>query len=62
VEEVPYQSVEETICRAYFLRTVENFAVFFGLAELRKISKEDWRVLYEVKKLPLLDQFVSFTV
>lgn len=61
VEEVPYQSVEETIRRAYFYRTVMNFAVFFGLAELREI-KEGWFVRYEVKKLPLLNQLISFTV
>lgn len=62
VEEVSYQSVEETIRRVYFYRTVVNFAVFFGLVELREMPKEGWRVRYEVKKLPLLDQFVSFSV
>lgn len=62
VEEVLYRTVEESIRQPYFYRTVENFAAFFGLAELREISKGALRKRYEVKKLPLLDQFVSFTL
>lgn len=62
IEEVPYQSVEETIRRAYFYRTMENFAAFFGLAELREIPQEGWSLRYEVKKLPLLDQLITFSV
>jgi hypothetical protein len=62
VQETSYQSVEETIRNAYFYRTLVNFAEFFGLAELVKISGKDFPERYEVKKLPLLDQLVSFAV
>lgn len=62
VEKTPYQTVEETISRAYFYRTLKHFAEFFGLAELQEISVGTVPVRYEVKKLPLLDQFVSFFV
>lgn len=62
VQETSYQTVEETIRNAYFYRTLENFAGFFGLAELVKTSGKGFPERYEVKKLPLLDQFVSFTV
>jgi len=60
VEEKVYQTKDETLRRGYFLRTMENFAAFFGLAELRKVSEGPVFVRYEVKKLPLLDQFVVF--
>lgn len=62
VEKTPYQTVEETISRAYFYRTLKHFAEFFGLAELQEISMGTVPGCYEVKKLPLLDQFVSFFV
>ncbi len=62
VEKTPYRTVEETISRAYFYRTLKHFAEFFGLAELQKISGGAFPGRYEVRKLPLLDQFVSFSV
>ncbi len=62
VKETPYQTVEETISRLYFYQTLKHFAEFFGLAELQKISEGTFPERYEVKKLPLLDQFVSFSV
>ena len=60
VEESSYQTIEETVCHAYFYRTLMCFAEFFGLAELREVTKGARPELYEVKKLPFLDQFVSF--
>ena len=62
IEEVPYQSTEETITGTYFCRTFEYFAEFFGLAELRAIKKDKFPRQYEIRKLPLLDQFISFTI
>ncbi len=60
VAEVSYQSVEETIRRVYFYRTLDAFAEFFGLAELRSTSEDYLTRQYEVKKTPLLDQFITF--
>jgi hypothetical protein len=62
IEDVPYQSTEETARSAYFYRTLEDFTDFFGLAELQATS-DDYRTRhYEIRKLPLLDQFISFTL
>ncbi len=62
IEETSYQTKEETIRNAYFYRTLMYFAEFFGMAQLREISEGTWPERYEVRKLPLLDQFVSFTL
>ncbi len=62
IDETPYQSVEETARTAYFFRTMESFAEFFGLAVLQATS-EDYRSRhYEIKKSPLLEQFISFSL
>ena len=62
IDETPYQSPEETVRRAYFYRTLDHFAGFFGLAKLQAIGEEEFPRQHEVKKLPLLDQFISFVV
>jgi len=62
IEEVLYQSTEETARSAYFYRTLEDFSGFFGLAELQATSEDYLNRQYEVKKLPILDQFISFVV
>ncbi|MBU0943939.1 MAG: hypothetical protein KKE53_05740 [Proteobacteria bacterium] len=62
IEEVSYQSVGETLRNAYFYRTLSDCAEFFGLAELQAISDDAILSCYEVKKLPLLDQFISFVI
>ncbi len=62
VKETSYQTVEETISWVYFYQTLKHFAEFFGLVELQKISEGTVPERYEVKKMPLLDQFVSFFV
>lgn len=62
IEQVPYQSCEKTLCRAYFYRTLSHFAAFFGLAEVQAISEKDYLTQYELKKTPLLDRFISFAV
>jgi hypothetical protein len=62
IEPVSYQSCETTLCNAYFHRTLSHFAEFFGLAEVQILSKKGYLTLYEVKKTPLLDRFISFTV
>ncbi|MBU0731242.1 MAG: hypothetical protein KKE17_12720, partial [Proteobacteria bacterium] len=62
IEETPYQSFEKTIRSTYFYLTLKHFAEFFGLAELRATSENYVARKHEVKKLPFLDQFISFTV
>ena len=62
IDEVPYQTVENTIRRAYFYRTLKDFSQFFGLAEVRETSEGTFPDSYTVKKLPLLDQLVSFNI
>ena len=62
IDKVPYQSTEETARSAYFYRTLDDFAGLFGLAELQATSEDYLNRQYEVKKLPLFDQFVSFTL
>ncbi|MDH5525630.1 MAG: SEC-C metal-binding domain-containing protein [Desulfobulbaceae bacterium] len=58
----PYQTVEETVRKVYFYRTLKGFVAFFGLAEVQATSKEILCKRYTIKKLPLLDQYISFTV
>lgn len=62
IEETSYQTPEEAVRRAYFYRMLHHFAGSFGLAELRTIGKDDYPGQYELKKSPLLDQFISFSI
>ncbi|MBU0486088.1 MAG: SEC-C domain-containing protein [Proteobacteria bacterium] len=62
VDERPYMSAEEIVRRSFSNRSLANFAVFFGLIESTPTSKDYLNRQYEIKKLPLLDQLVTFTV
>ena len=62
IDEIPYQPAEETVRRAYFYRTLDHFAGLFGLAELQTIGEEEFPRQYEIKKAPLLNQFISFSI
>ena len=65
VREIPYphyRTREEHIGACYSLRTMERFAHFFGLIEIRNHSDYLFRRDYEIRKRPLLDEFVSFNV
>jgi hypothetical protein len=62
VIETPYMSSEETVRRSYSQRTLVKFAVLFGLIESVPTSKDYVTRQYKVKKLPLLDQIITFTV
>lgn len=62
VAERPYMSAEETVRRSYSQRSLASFAVFFGLIEFTPTSEDYLDRQDEIKKLPLLDQFVTFTV
>lgn len=56
----PYMSAEETVRRAYSLRSLGKFAVFFGLIESAPTSEDYLNRQYEVKKRQFLDQLVTF--
>ncbi len=57
-----YFSPEQQLSRCYTSRTIRSFAVFLGLVELEKIDKDRYMSDYMVRKLPLLDKIVSFSV
>lgn len=62
VAERPYMSAEETVRRSYSHRSLAHFAVFFGLIEYTPTSEDHLDRTYEVRKLPLLDQLLTFTI
>jgi len=58
--ESSYSTAEDEARRCYFLRSIDRFAVFFGLAELNLKSRKLYREKYLVRKSALLDCFVNF--
>ncbi len=63
IEETAGSTPEKDFQRCYAYRSLENFAVFFGLVEMdaecrHRFLKED----YQIRKLPLLDEMVSFNI
>jgi hypothetical protein len=58
--ETSYSTAEDDARRCFFLRALERFAAFFGLAELTLESQELYRCNYVIRKSALLDRFVSF--
>jgi len=56
-----YSTAEDEARCCYFLRSIDRFAVFFGLAELNLKSRKLYREKYLVRKSALLDRFVSFS-
>jgi hypothetical protein len=58
--ETSYSTVEDDARRCYFLRALERFAVFFGLAELTTESKELFQYNYAIRKSALLNRFITF--
>lgn len=62
VPDRPYATSEKTVGRCYAFRSLEGFAEFFGLAEIKVLSKEFLMRKYEIKKSPLLDALVTFRV
>lgn len=59
--ETSYSTTEDSARRCYFLRSLERFAVYFGLAEFSSTSGELFREKCQVRKTTLLDRFVSFS-
>jgi hypothetical protein len=60
-EETSYSTAEDSARRCYFLRALDRFAAFFGLAELVSESRELYDYRYSVRKTVLLERFVTFT-
>ena len=57
--ETSYSSTDEQVRCVYFLRALDRFASFFGLAELTLESKELYRSKYVVRQTALLDRFLT---
>jgi len=57
----PYGTPESTVRQMYTLRALDHFAVFLGLAEMRPIGYLKERRC-KIRKLPLLDTAVCFTL
>jgi hypothetical protein len=62
VPETSYASSEEIVRRSYSQRAMDDFAAIFGLIEFTSTSEDYLARQYEIKKLPLLDQLITFTV
>jgi hypothetical protein len=57
-----YFPPEQQLSSCYTLRTIRKFASFLGLVELERVEKDRYLSTYQVRKLPLLDVIVSFSV
>jgi hypothetical protein len=58
--ETAYSPAEESARRCYFVRALDRFAAFFGLAELIVESQEMYPQKYTIHKSKLLDRFLAF--
>ena len=62
VEPRPYGTSERNVRTSYSIRCLDRFATFLGLVELRRESDSFFERRFSVKKLPLLDAAVQFTL
>lgn len=63
VQSRPYQTAEQQLRNIYSLRTLSRCFSYFGLAELLPAASATGRIdHYEVKKTPLLDKVVIFSL
>ena len=63
VEPLPYMTAEDEIRHCYSLRALEKFLQFMGLAKIEKIpSGKPFSHDYRIKKRPLLNEVVRFSV
>jgi hypothetical protein len=58
--ETSYSTAEDSARHCYFIRSLERFASFFGLAQIKLKSRKSYQERYLVQKNSLLDQFVTF--
>jgi hypothetical protein len=62
VEEKIYEKPEETFRRIYTLRSLERFADFFGLVELKSVSDTPYKREYQIRSTGLLDALLQFGI
>lgn len=63
IEEAAWSTPEQRYQSCYANRALENFAVFFGLAEMKADSNTQLlKGDYQIRKLPLLDEIVKFNI
>ncbi|WP_319587814.1 SEC-C metal-binding domain-containing protein [uncultured Desulfobulbus sp.] len=62
VEEKINEKPEETFRRIYILRSLERFADFFGLVELKSVSDTPYKREYQVRATGLLDALLRFEI
>jgi hypothetical protein len=53
---------ERSVSGAFTVRTFTRFAYLHGLVEMRKAPEGDRTLDYQVRKTPVLDDFVRFSV
>jgi hypothetical protein len=62
-ESEPYRSAEDGVRAFYSIRTLDRFLHFMGLASIEKIpGDKPFQKKYQIKRLPLLDEVVRFSV
>ena len=62
-ESEPYRSAEDEVRACYSFRALDRFLQFMGLANIEKIpGDKPFKHEYRIKKLPLLDEVVRFSV
>jgi len=62
LKEKIYEKPEETFRRIYILRSLERFADFFGLVELKSVSDTLYKREYQVRATGLLDALLQFGI
>ncbi len=62
VPEYTYGTKEENLGWIYALRSLERFAEFFGLVDIKVLSRDILARNYEIKRNQLFDELVTFRV
>lgn len=60
VRPLPYETPEDEAGRCYSLRSLERFAEFLGLVEIKRDPSKRFTADFRLRKLPLLDHVVQF--
>ena len=62
-ESEPYRSAEDGVRACYSIRTLDRFLHFMGLTSIEKIpGDKPFKREYRIRKLPLLDEVVRFSI
>ena len=60
IRPLPYETTEDEAGRCYSLRSLERFAEFLGLVEIKRDPSKRFTADFRLRKLPLLDHVVQF--